>query len=124
MTDPFDPDSHQWIFVTDTVDAVLPPEDWKPFALLDQMALELDDTRKTSQVEISTQPFPREVVTGSGKARKPLLLGLRHSLLTAVADLGPFFSSVSLASYESLYRGGGVDWSSIESGVCADLFDG
>jgi hypothetical protein len=31
-------DSHQWMFVTDTVDAVYRPEDWSPESLLDQLA--------------------------------------------------------------------------------------
>ena len=30
--------SHQWIFVTDTVDAIYRPDAWSPEALLDQLA--------------------------------------------------------------------------------------
>ena len=29
---------HQWIFITDTVDAVYRPDDWFPEALLDRLA--------------------------------------------------------------------------------------
>lgn len=31
-------DSHQWMFVTDTVDAIYRPEYWSPESLLDQLA--------------------------------------------------------------------------------------
>jgi hypothetical protein len=30
--------SHQWMFITDTVDAVYRPDDWVPDAMLDQLA--------------------------------------------------------------------------------------
>ena len=29
---------HQWIFITDTVDAVYHPDDWMPEAIFDQLA--------------------------------------------------------------------------------------
>ena len=30
--------SHQWIFITDTVDAVYRPDDWHPEAMMDQLS--------------------------------------------------------------------------------------
>jgi hypothetical protein len=30
--------SHQWIFITDTVDAIYHPDDWFPEAMMDQLA--------------------------------------------------------------------------------------
>ncbi len=30
--------SHQWIFITDTVDAVYRPDQWSPAAMLDRLA--------------------------------------------------------------------------------------
>jgi hypothetical protein len=30
--------SHQWIFITDTVDAVYRPDEWFPEAMMDQLA--------------------------------------------------------------------------------------
>lgn len=32
------PHSHQWMFITDTVDAVYRPDDWFPEAMMDQLA--------------------------------------------------------------------------------------
>ena len=34
----FHSNRHQWIFITDTVDAIYRPEDWVPEAMLDQLA--------------------------------------------------------------------------------------
>jgi hypothetical protein len=40
-------------------------------------------------------------------------------------DLVPFFSNVSIASYESVYASGGnIDWDAIEKGIMEDMFDG
>ena len=40
-------------------------------------------------------------------------------------DLVPFFSNVSIASYESVYASGGnIDWDAIEKGIMDDMFDG
>jgi len=30
--------SHQWVFVTDTVDAVYRPDNWSPEAIMDRLA--------------------------------------------------------------------------------------
>jgi hypothetical protein len=30
--------SHQWIFITDTVDAIYQPNNWAPEAMMDQLA--------------------------------------------------------------------------------------
>ena len=30
--------SHQWVFVTDTVDAVYRPDNWSPEAMMDRLA--------------------------------------------------------------------------------------
>lgn len=55
--------------------------------------------------------------------RRPMLSSLRQ--IDSVRDLIPFFSHVSIASYESVYASGGnVDWEAVESGLVEDLFDG
>ena len=55
--------------------------------------------------------------------RKPLLYELRQSRIDSFAQLEPFFSRVSLATYEKLYVGGGIDWESVEIGIRGDLFE-
>jgi hypothetical protein len=40
-------------------------------------------------------------------------------------DLVPFFSHVSISSYESVYASGGnIDWEAVEKGIMDDMFDG
>jgi len=44
--------------------------------------------------------------------------------IESIRDLAPFFSSVSITSYESIYASGGVvDWVAVERGLIDDMFD-
>lgn len=55
--------------------------------------------------------------------RRPMLNSLRQ--IDSIRDLIPFFSHVSISSYESVYASGGnVDWESVERGLVDDMFDG
>jgi hypothetical protein len=54
--------------------------------------------------------------------RRPMLNHLRQ--IDSIRDLVPFFSSVSVASYESIYSSGGnIDWDEVERGLLSDMFD-
>lgn len=45
--------------------------------------------------------------------------------IDSIRDLIPFFSNVSLSSYESVYASAGnVDWEAVEQGILDDIFDG
>jgi hypothetical protein len=45
--------------------------------------------------------------------------------IDSIRDLVPFFSSVSISSYESVYASAGsVDWDAVERGLMSDIFDG
>lgn len=130
--------SHQWMFITDTVDAIYPPDQWSPAALLDRLSLVLgmggdhpspsprdspDAARGLSLGLPSTANGKKaKAAGGKGRGRKPLLSGVRR-----IDDAGPlerWFTKVSWANYEALYRGGGIDWAAVEEGLEADLFDG
>lgn len=55
--------------------------------------------------------------------RRPMLNSLRQ--IESIRDLVPFFSDVSISSYESVYASGGsVDWEAVERGIMDDMFDG
>lgn len=44
--------------------------------------------------------------------------------IESIRDLVPFFSSVSITSYESVYASGGVvDWVAVEQGLIDDMFE-
>lgn len=132
------------MFITDTVDAIYPPDQWSPAALLDRLSLVLGmggdhptpsprDSPDAARVGLSLGlPNPtngkkasrngKGAGGGKGRGRKPLLSGVRR-----IDDAGPlerWFTKVSWANYEALYRGGGVDWAAVENGLEADLFDG
>lgn len=55
--------------------------------------------------------------------RRPFLGSLRQ--IESMRDLVPFFSNISISSYESVYASGGnVDWEAIEKNIMDDMFDG
>ncbi|RPD65070.1 hypothetical protein L227DRAFT_519769 [Lentinus tigrinus ALCF2SS1-6] len=115
---------HQWIFITDTVDAIYRPDDWFPEALLDRLAevvgalpVAESDVRPPSASHAPTPSAPNT------QMRRPLLHCLRQ--IDSVRDLVPFFSTASISSYESVYHSGGViDWPVVERGLLEDLFEG
>ncbi|KDQ31322.1 hypothetical protein PLEOSDRAFT_1102291 [Pleurotus ostreatus PC15] len=119
----------QWIFITDTVDAIYRPDDYFPEAMMDQLAdlagsLPLADSREATNRNGSADPdLQPPTATGQKPLRRPLLNSLRQ--IDSIRDLIPFFSSVSIASYESVYNSGGnVDWEAVERGLLDDMFDG
>jgi hypothetical protein len=55
--------------------------------------------------------------------RRPMLTSIRQ--IDSIRDLVPFFSHVSISSYESVYASGGIiDWEAVERGLVEDMFDG
>jgi hypothetical protein len=55
--------------------------------------------------------------------RRPMLNKLRQ--IDSVRDLVPFFSHVSIASYESIYASpAAIDWVAVEEGILQDMFLG
>ncbi|KAI1794036.1 Dopey, N-terminal-domain-containing protein [Ganoderma leucocontextum] len=114
---------HQWIFITDTVDAVYRLDDWSPEALLDQLsevigALPIPES--DPRPPVSHLPTPS---APARQMRRPLLESFRQ--IDSVRDLVPFFSAASISSYESVYNSGGViDWPAVERSLLEDLFEG
>jgi len=112
------------VFVTDTVDAVYRPDNWSPEAIMDRLAevaTSAPAAEKANPTPVEVQPIATFVDT-SHPARRPMLNGVRN--IESIRDLVPFFSSVSITSYESIYASGGlVDWVAVESGLIDDMFD-
>ena len=113
--------SHQWIFITDTVDAIDRPDNWFPAALMDQLAeivsdLHISEAKRSSSSVIPDLPASRTM-------REPLLRGIRQ--IDSIHDLSTFFSHVSIMSYESVYASGGtVNWTATEDSLVQDMFTG
>ena len=122
-----DPDEFQlreWLFITDTVDAVhRPPSSWGPVALIDDLAESLD-SRIGARHESST-PTVGSLAT-SGK-RKPLLGSdavtevPREEVLDHV--LRPFFRQLSISAFESTYSREAPDWKACYDILLSDLFN-
>jgi len=137
---------HQWIFVTDTVDAIYRPDDWFPESLMDQLAeiigdLPMQEKRlsDSKSIDVSTESYPTsyashpEPEASSPSADLPLSRNRRRPLLgsvrsiNSIRELVPFFSSISIQSYEGIYAsvgGSNVDWDAIESGLLSEIFEG
>ncbi|KAI0783393.1 Dopey, N-terminal-domain-containing protein [Abortiporus biennis] len=115
---------HQWIFITDTVDAVYRPDEWSPVALLDQLAEVVGDLPVgEADGKHALHGMPTAPSIDPPAARQPMLQGVRQ--IDSIRDLVPFFSHVSIATYESVYScGGNVDWEAVERGLLEDMFDG
>ncbi|KAF8963955.1 Dopey, N-terminal-domain-containing protein [Flammula alnicola] len=113
---------HQWIFITDTVDAVYRPDDWYPEAMMDQLSeiagnLPTGESSSTNHIEQPSPPQDQRAM------RRPMLGSLRQ--IESMRDLLPFFSNISISSYESVYASGGnIDWEAVERSIMDDMFDG
>ena len=113
----------EWLFITDTIDAVYRPSSWKPIALIDDLVEVLDSG---TCLHHSTPTPTTSGLTQNGK-RKPLLGS------DAVADiptdeimdrvLRPFFRQVSINSFESHYNMEAPDWRTCYEILLSDLFD-
>jgi len=132
-------DRHQWIFITDTVDAVYRPDNWYPEAMMEQLAeivgnLPVAVCRISTLVaEIQTLMVYQDVSTinqahsqlyaDQQALRRPHLNSTRQ--IESMRDLVHFFSNISISSYESMYASSGnVDWEAVEKGIVEDMFDG
>lgn len=109
---------HEWLFVTDTIDAVYKPPDWKPTALADDLAENLDTTGLAE---------PANQTTSDGASYLAPLLSDDVSTLTkdelVRKVLTPFFGHLSIASYESMYKMAGVNVEAQREMLLRDLLD-
>ncbi|KAK7686626.1 hypothetical protein QCA50_010226 [Cerrena zonata] len=114
---------HQWMFITDTVDAIYRPDEWSPIALLDRLAEAVGDLPAAEDSKVVDHPATATPLVESRPSRRPMLQSVRQ--IDSIRDLIYFFSQASIASYESVYQSGGnVDWDAVESALLEDMFDG
>ncbi|KAG8769969.1 hypothetical protein FRC12_004614 [Ceratobasidium sp. 428] len=115
---------HQWMFVTDTMDAVYRPDTWTPTSLMDQLAEAIGGLPQSGQ-KSAVLPSPPTTIQstlpgGIQNQRRPLLGAVRR--LNQLNELLPFFSHVSIALYEGVYAGGTPDMETIERGLLEEMF--
>jgi hypothetical protein len=123
---------HEWIFVTDTTDAMAAPSSLEASAVIDRIAAVLQGTVMVSprlgdpHIRHAAQAsHPQPLDAGSGLLRRPLLDHLRQNdKLESLTPLEPFFASVSRTSFEAVYSKRGVDWAATVQGIESDMFEG
>ena len=103
---------HQWLLITDTPDAVHPPQEWVPESLLDCIG----------RVAIEQLGHPAEDAYAEkpGPQRKPMLAMSRADTMAA---LEPFFVYVSRVSYDNEFVCSSIDWDNINEALLRDLFE-
>lgn len=118
---------HEWLFITDTIDAVYRPPGFDPVALIDELSEELGSTALAS----TTQTEAAAIQAASGTTRQ-LLIGpggiqdennweRKDELVGKV--LRPFFSQLSIFAFESTYLMSVPDWEACRMSLLKDLFD-
>ncbi|WVQ73679.1 hypothetical protein IAR50_003259 [Cryptococcus sp. DSM 104548] len=115
---------HQWMFVTDTIDAAYPPEEFIPESIMDRLADVLSELGPSPILSQEEQTVPLASPTTPGSAaplRRPRLSGVKA--LTSLRQLQPFLARASMDTFESVYGDLGVDWDGIEEGLTGEIFD-
>ena len=112
---------HEWVFVTDTIDAIYPPDGWNSRALIDEVAQNMK------------QPSHSMVLNTPGAHETPFSIRLpwlcndatRNATQDEILDklLRPFFGQLSIHAFESIYRLGDVDRKACVDDLMADLFN-
>ncbi|RYP76103.1 hypothetical protein DL771_001927 [Monosporascus sp. 5C6A] len=139
---------HEWLFITDTVDAVYRAAEYQPVALVDELSEELgsdaiaagdgigSNADPTAPASLQQQEQQRSDSTSAFRKRRPLLADFDKQLTAAVAVennnrkdelvarvLRPFFAQLSIFAFESTYAMGALDVEACIVGLLGDLFD-
>jgi len=118
---------HEWLFITDTIDAVYRDPEYISVALADEVAEELGTAALVSTMQTDSVATP----SSKGATRRPLLgpggisdagsWERKDELVAKV--LRPFFSQLSIFAFESTYSMGPPDEAACKTGLLRDLFD-
>jgi hypothetical protein len=117
---------HEWLFVTDTIDAIYRPAAYQPVALVDELAEELGTGTGTGGAPTTTtttapSASSRRPLLGPGGIVDELAMDRRDELVAKI--LRPFFGQLSIFAFESTYAMGALDDEATLGGLLRDLFD-
>ncbi|KAK4217691.1 protein dopey [Rhypophila decipiens] len=140
---------HEWLFVTDTIDAVYRPSAtnslYQPVALVDEVSEELGAAMSSTYMaaDYHHHSAPSSLTASSGgltnssnsHKKRPLLgsgnqeggisdevsMDRKDELVAKV--LRPFFGQLSIYAFESTYAMAPVDWEGCVASLVKDLFD-
>jgi hypothetical protein len=127
---------HEWLFVTDTLDAVYRPQfgsgGYQPVALVDEVCEELGAVGLGAGGVETAAAMVQATVGSAGGQRRPLLgtpggisdeVGMERKDELVAKVLRPFFGQLSIYAFESTYAMAPVDWEGCVAGLVKDLFD-
>ncbi|KAJ5287397.1 hypothetical protein N7478_003083 [Penicillium angulare] len=122
VTAPDDFQLLEWLFVTDTIDAVYPPGQWEPVALADEVA------QSFGRHDILSPSVSNEPVEPAARGlRRPWLISdhIRETAKDEIVErvLRPFFERLSIYVFESTYRMESADLGICRDDLLADLFN-
>ena len=101
---------HEWLYITDTIDAIYPPINPKPTALADNL-----DLNASQNVDLQS-------TTAEGSRKPWLCTNMSRKGEEYGALLGSFFGHLSIRAFEDIYSLEPVDYEACRSDVLADLF--
>ncbi|KAI0378824.1 putative regulator of reproduction dopa [Hypomontagnella monticulosa] len=123
---------HQWLFITDTIDAIYRSANYQPVALVDELSEELGSVASTAAVSALQTESAATMATNGSPQRRPLLGlpgGINDELAVDRKDelvakiLRPFFGQLSIYAFESTYAMGPLDTETCVEALLRDLFD-
>ena len=128
MIGPDDFQMHEWLFITDTIDAVYRPGQWEPVGLVDEIAEDLSSGGPTQSPHAQQSPFMDAGNNRSGYSKGPLLRARGKVAEMSKDDfvrsvLGPFFTQLSVHSFEATYSLAEPDLDVCKQALLEDLFD-
>ncbi|KAF2459587.1 Dopey, N-terminal-domain-containing protein [Lineolata rhizophorae] len=127
---------HEWVFITDTIDAVYRPPNWQPTAIVDDLAEALSNAT-TSPLESHAFALPAQPAStaeSSEPSRRPLLDRFMQDLDAAdvkampkqeltLRVLRPYMGQLSISAFEATYSASKPDRKACMEGLVKDLFD-
>ncbi|KAJ5669700.1 hypothetical protein N7462_010770 [Penicillium macrosclerotiorum] len=113
----------EWLFVTDTIDAVYPPDRWEPVALADEVSQSFGPRGVFSPM---VHGEPSEPIVRGG-LKRPWLISdrIRETAKDEIFErvLRPFFDRLSIYVFESTYGMENADMAVCLDDLLADLFN-
>lgn len=117
---------HEWLFITDTIEAVHRSSTYQPVALVDEISEELGSfggalLQTDTEAHVAASGPRRRPLLGAGGINDDVSLERKDELVAKV--LRPFFGQLSIFAFESTYAMGTLDRNACTEALLKDLFD-
>lgn len=112
----------QWLFITDTIDAVYRPQGQEPRALVDELVEDLDADARTSHIASTPIQGPSQIGGRKPLLTAELLQSIRNEDLLDLA-IRPFLRQLSINTFEGTYSMTSFDWQASHDDLLLDIFD-